>query len=225
MEQFIPELITLFGVALGAAGTYGMTALTERKRWLRQQAARWDERRVVAYREYAHILKKVISISMGLAQQQGMQVGVFSMAPEYQLADLAAAEEERTVCWEGVLLFGSDEAIVAGRQWHDCVFRLETLAAGKKCDMTWETAIKEVSRARGHFYQTIRKDIGVSVAADPGSHYDWRIGAAPWQPGVPSRLPVTADHSAGVLEEPSTTALHRGDSKGDAHRGKAAHPR
>jgi len=185
MKEFLPQLFTLLGVALGAASTYGVTVLTERKRWARQQAVRWDERRVAAYREYAHVLKKVISISIRLAQQQGVSIGVYVMAPNYELADLAAAEEERTVCWEGVLLFGSDDAIRSGRQWHDCVFRLELLAAGQECDMSWDSAVKEVSRARGEFYRVIRKDIGVSVLAAPG-HYDWQVGALPWQAGVSS---------------------------------------
>ncbi|MBW6434499.1 hypothetical protein KZ829_12225 [Actinoplanes hulinensis] len=145
---------------------------------------------------------------MGLAQQQGISIGVYSMAPEYQLADLAAAEEERTVCWEGVLLFGSDDAIRAGRRWHDCVFRLELLAAGKDCDMTWESAIKEVSQARGDFYRVIRKDIGVSVLADPGSHYDWQVGVSPWQAGVSSQRSLSADRSAIVPETPSSAGLN-----------------
>ncbi|MEV4118487.1 hypothetical protein [Micromonospora sp. NPDC049645] len=194
MQEFIPQLFTLFGVALGAAGTYGVTALTERKRWARQQAARWDERRVVAYREYASILKKVISISMGLAQQRGVPTGVHAMAPDYQLADLAAAEEERAVCWEGVLLFGSDDAIRSGRQWHDCVFRLELLAAGHASDVSWDVVIQQVSRARGEFYRVLRKDIGVSVLAN-SDHYDWQVGAAPWQAGVSPQRSETADQA------------------------------
>lgn len=65
---------------------------------------------------------------MKLASQHGIVSEVYFMAPDYSRADLAAAEEDRTVCWEAVLLFGSDEAIIAGREWHESVFRLELIA-------------------------------------------------------------------------------------------------
>lgn len=128
LRNLLEQLPALIGVLLGALGTYSVTALTERKRWQRQLTVRWDERRVIAYMEYAHAIKKVISICVKLASQHGIVSEVYFMAPDYSRADLAAAEEDRTVCWEAVLLFGSDEAIIAGREWHESVFRLELIA-------------------------------------------------------------------------------------------------
>lgn len=58
LRNLLEQLPALIGVLLGALGTYSVTALTERKRWQRQLTVRWDERRVIAYMEYAHAIKK-----------------------------------------------------------------------------------------------------------------------------------------------------------------------
>lgn len=176
MQTFLAQLPTLIGVLLGALGTYSVTALTERKRWQRGLAVRWDERRVMAYMDYAHAIKKTISIAVKLASQRGVTTTeLHFMAPEYADSDLAAAEEARTVCWEAVLLFGSDEAIIAGRKWHDCVFSLELIASGHKADLTWDLAIQAASRARGEFYQVVKREIGMAGKGKPGT-YDWQLG-------------------------------------------------
>jgi hypothetical protein len=57
VEPFLQQLPTLVGVLIGAAATYGATSLTERARWRRAQAVRWDEKKVNAYAEYANAVK------------------------------------------------------------------------------------------------------------------------------------------------------------------------
>ncbi|MEU4575639.1 hypothetical protein ACBI99_41595 [Nonomuraea sp. ATR24] len=174
MQNVLAQLPALIGVLLGAIGTYGVTALTERTRWKRQLATRWDERRVIAYMEYAHAVKKTISICMKLASQRGVGAELNFLAPEYSKSDLAAAEEERTISWEAVLLFGSDEAIVAGRKWHEAVFRLELIADGQEADLTWDLAVQATSRARGEFYRVVKREIGMRGAGAPGT-YEWQL--------------------------------------------------
>ncbi|WP_186404098.1 hypothetical protein [[Actinomadura] parvosata] len=174
MQNFMEQLPALIGVLLGAVGTYSVTALTERKRWKRQLATRWDERRVIAYMEYAHAVKKTISICVKLAAQRDVGVELNFLAPEYAESDLAAAEEERTISWEAVLLFGSDEAIAAGRRWHEAVFRLELIATGQEADLSWDLAIKATSRARGEFYRVVKREIGMKETGTPGA-YDWQL--------------------------------------------------
>ncbi|MEV0820178.1 hypothetical protein [Nonomuraea rubra] len=174
MQNFVDQLPALIGVLLGAVGTYSVTALTERKRWKRQLATRWDERRVVAYMEYAHSIKKTISICVKLASQRGVGAELNFLAPEYSDADLAAAEEDRTVSWEAVLLFGSDEAIAAARRWHEAVFRLELMATGQEADLSWDLAIKATSRARGEFYRVVKREIGMRETGASGT-YDWQL--------------------------------------------------
>jgi hypothetical protein len=171
--------------------------LAERRKWRREQTIRWDERRVSAYMEYAHAIKKVISISSQLAAQKGHPVEHHFMAPEYGLTNLAAAEEARTVCWEAVLLLGSSEMVLAGRRWHETVFQLELIASGQPAALSWDLAVKAASEARGRFYEAARKDIGIGISAP--EHFEWQIGSPP--PAVTSHRPERIDTSASLDDE------------------------
>src|SRR5207253_3093774 len=72
VQQFLQQLPALIGVLLGAAATFTATTAAERARWRRAQAVRWDEKRLAAYSEYAHAMKKLISIAVQLATTRGV---------------------------------------------------------------------------------------------------------------------------------------------------------
>jgi hypothetical protein len=80
---------------------------------------RWDDKRLSAYAEYALALKKVISIAVRLAAHRGIHPDVDVLPPDEGMPALAAAEAERTIKWEGVLLLGSEQVVIAGRKWHE----------------------------------------------------------------------------------------------------------
>jgi hypothetical protein len=135
---------------------------------------RWDEKRLDAYAEYAHALKHVISIALRLTSDSHTSSGTQRVSPEDELAILDAAEEERTIRWEAVLLLGSNEVVIAGRRWHECVFRLERLAQGQPSDMSLSEAIDATGKARREFYEAAKKDIGIDVGASPEA-YEWQL--------------------------------------------------
>lgn len=72
MRLFLLQLPAVVGVLLGILVTHMMTTFQERSRWRRQQAVRWDERRIAAYTDYAHAVKRVISIAVRLAAKRGV---------------------------------------------------------------------------------------------------------------------------------------------------------
>jgi hypothetical protein len=162
------------GVLIGAAATYLATTAQERSRWRRQQAVRWDERRIVAYTEYAHAVKKVISIAVRLAAARGVHDDDSWFRGEATEAELIAAEEERTGKWELVLMLGDDSVVAAAREWHKVTFRLMRLAAGQSAKLTWNEAIEAAGRARGRFYSAARTDLGVKLGASSGL-YEWQM--------------------------------------------------
>ncbi|MCG5213047.1 hypothetical protein [Streptosporangium sp. KLBMP 9127] len=150
--------------------------------------------------EYAHTIKKTISICVKLASQRGVGVDLNFLAPEYSDADLAAAEEDRTVNWEAVLLFGSDEAIIAGRKWHESVFRLELIASGQEADLSWDLSIKATSRARGEFYKVVKREIGMRETGTPGT-YDWQLNTfLGKRPGPEAAESLPAHESRPMLD-------------------------
>jgi hypothetical protein len=90
------------------------------------------------------------------------------------LPALAVAEEERTMKWEAVLLLGTDRTVVAARAWHESVFLLQRFAAGEPVESTWAEAVETVSQARRSFYESAKRDIGITVGDAPES-YEWQF--------------------------------------------------
>jgi hypothetical protein len=168
------QLPALIGVLVGALATYTATSAAERARWRRAQSVRWDDKRLTAYAEYAHAVKKVISISVRLAAHRGVHPDSDALSPEEGMPATAAAEEERTMKWEGVLLLGTDQTIVAARAWHESVFRLQRIASGLEVEVSWAEAVEATSRSRRGFYEAAKRDIGIAVGDVPES-YEWQL--------------------------------------------------
>ncbi len=174
MDSFPQQLPALIGVLLGAASTFVATTVTERARWRRDQSVRWDAERLTAYSEYAHAVKKKITIAVQIAARRGVHPNVDWVPSDDGAEALAAAEEERTTKWERVLLLGSDEAVMAAREWHNSVFVLERVACGTKTDTTWAEAAEMTSRGRLAFYLVVKRDLGTALSIDSRA-YEWQL--------------------------------------------------
>lgn len=156
------QLFTLLGVFLGAAATYSVTALNERTRWRRAQEARWDDRRVNSYIDYANAVKNCIHVSSRIVAFRGLPAGGQPLDPEIGLAQLAEAEHERSVRWESIQLLGSTAVIEAGRAWHKVAWRLEKIARGGPADDHDVVAVFTAhNEARGEFFRCARADLGL----------------------------------------------------------------
>lgn len=89
-------------------------------------------------------------------------------------AALVAAEVERTMKWESVLLLGASEVIIAARAWHQSAFRLDRMALGRQSDMAWDEAVEAVSRARRAYYEAAKADLGIGIGSEPEA-YEWQL--------------------------------------------------
>ncbi|WP_027344893.1 hypothetical protein [Hamadaea tsunoensis] len=171
-------LLSLLGVVIGAIATYAVTALSERARWRREQNARWDGQRLTAYAEYAHAAKNLITAIVNLPYGRRLFEGYENAgqeAPETTVADLRAAEAERTARWEAVLLLAGDRGVQAGREWHQSIFVLQTIVVAEGGQDEWNTAIEAVSRGRRAFYEAARADLGMPASRTP-EVFEWQIG-------------------------------------------------
>lgn len=174
--MLVQQLPALLGVVVGALATYAVQAASERARWRREQSVRWDQSRVQVYAEYSHAIKKLISVAQRIAAHRGAHRLGESLSPEEGRDLLAAAEEERGIRWEAVLLLGSVAAVRAGREWQRSVFRLQQIARGLEPAESWTAAVEVASRARGAFYEVARRDLG--LPSDSASHlFDWQFNA------------------------------------------------
>ena len=116
---------TLLGVLVGAVASYAVTALTERARWRRAQAERWQEKKFDVYARYSNALKEQIGITQRIGAALGYAHVVDPLEPAEGLPLLAEAEARRATLWESVLLVGDAETVTAARSWHEAVWTLE----------------------------------------------------------------------------------------------------
>ena len=199
MSPLLLQLPALVGVLVGAVATYVAATMQERSRWRRLQTVRWDERRIVAYTEYAHAIKKTISIAVRLAAARGVHRDDSWFRAEGTEAELIEAEEERTTKWEAVLMLGDESVVAAARAWHQATFRLMRLAAGQSADMTWNEAIAAVSQVRGRFYAAARADLGVKLGGS-SEPYEWQM--ARWLAESSNSRCAESESEAGVVGGP-----------------------
>ena len=117
MNTLLVQLITIFGVLLGALGSYLSTVRIERARWDRERRKSRDERRLDAYLQFGNALREFVSIAYRIAAARGYSHMAHPLQPEDGQELLAEADVEVSSRWETVLLLGVPDTIEAGREW------------------------------------------------------------------------------------------------------------
>jgi hypothetical protein len=163
MTALIQQLPALVGVAVGALASYFVAAAGERARWRRSMITRWDEKRLDAYAQYSFAVKRVFYVVIRIGAHHGYSSYDQALAPDEGLQLLAAANIDRTVKWESLLLLGSPESVTAARQWHESVGRLEKfLHGGREYEQSeWRQAVEETNQMRARFYDCARVDLRI----------------------------------------------------------------
>ncbi|ALG15210.1 hypothetical protein AOZ06_31935 [Kibdelosporangium phytohabitans] len=156
-------MLTIAGVLLGSAATFVVTTLTERTRWRRAQVARWDDKRLQAYTEYANAVKQMVRLCRRIAETKNLLHTGRPIDIDTGFDELADAETERALKWETVLLLGASETVVAARTWHEQVWRLEHILQEDNPDESeFVEAYKKAMRLRNEFYAHARADLNVT---------------------------------------------------------------
>jgi hypothetical protein len=134
---------------------------------------------VDAYASYAQAVKDMIRVSSRLTGGRGIAVNPQPLPPtEENLELLASMDAKRAIAWEAVLLLGHPNTVIAARNWHEAVWRLEGFARGTITGGLddWEEARSEVNRTRSSFYESARKDLQVRGGELPGAvNYEARL--------------------------------------------------
>lgn len=162
MNALVQQILTLAAVLLGASASFAVTSLTERSRWRRSQSARWDDKRLMAYSEYANAVKVIVRLCYRIAVAKGLVAPGQPIEIESGLNALANAENERAVKWETVLLLGEPGTISAARTWHEGAWKLEFILREQSADgAKFIETYKETVHLRNLFYASARFDLGV----------------------------------------------------------------
>jgi hypothetical protein len=173
VNPLVAQVLTLAGVLLGSAATFIATTTTERIRWRRTQSARWDDKRLTAYTEYANAVKRSVRLCRRIAETRNLLDTGRPVDLDATSAELAEAETERALKWETVLLLGDPATISAARAWHEQAWRLERILHEDSPDKAaFIDAYKNAMRLRNDFYARARADLDVTSGTLP--ELTWR---------------------------------------------------
>jgi hypothetical protein len=177
MADIVQQLPVLTGVVIGALASYLASSATERARWRRQQAARWDDKRAQIYADYGYTVKNVYIACLRIVENRGPNTKSIPTDPQV-FGEFERLAAERTAKWESVLLLGNPETIAAARAWHRSIWQMEVIARGIRTDETaWTALLDKVDDARTRFYEAARRDLGITSGRVP--HADRWEGRIP----------------------------------------------
>jgi hypothetical protein len=168
VNPIVAQVLTIAGVLLGSAATFVVTAANERTRWRRAQSARWDDKRLLAYSEYANAVKRMVRLCRRIAETKGLLTTGQPVDLDSAFADLADAETQRAAQWETVLLLGEPATISAARAWSEQVWQLERILRDDHPDNpSFVDAYRDAMLLRNEFYAHARTDLGITSGALP----------------------------------------------------------
>ena len=184
MNPIVTQVLTIAGVLLGSAATFIVTSATERTRWRRAQAARWDDKRLIAYSEFANAVKHMVRLCRRIAETRSLLPTGQPIELDSAFAAFAEGETQRALKWETVLLLGEPTTISAARTWYEQVWRLEQILREEHPDKSlFLNAYQDTMRLRNEFYAHARQDL--DITSGPLPEITWRTIKPPPPPPSP----------------------------------------
>lgn len=176
MSTFVQQLPALLGVVIGALGSYLVVMRGEQVRFRREQAARWEERRLTVYADWARALKQSVTLSYRVSSHLGNDPHPHPLSPEEAAPLLAEATVARDPSGEALLLLGSPEVVAKARAWVVTVMEMEGfLRAGTRDPQAWQALLERQRACRDGYYTAVREDL----ALPPGHSARWRLSCGP----------------------------------------------
>ncbi|MFF1378010.1 hypothetical protein [Streptomyces sp. NPDC058308] len=179
MPEFIQQLPALLGVIIGALGSYVAITRGDRIRFRREQAARWEERRLAVYTEYARVLRQTVSLTYRVAAHLGNDPHPHPLSPEEAVPHLTQAAEARDPAGEALLMLGAPEVVDEARAWVLLVIEMERFLRADTHDPdAWAGLLERQRAAREAYYAAVRRDL----ALPPGHPGRWPVTTPPAGP-------------------------------------------
>ncbi|MEU6154934.1 hypothetical protein ABZ816_33600 [Actinosynnema sp. NPDC047251] len=198
MNPVVAQVLTIVGVLLGSVATFVFTSAAERTRWRRAQAARWDDKRLLAYSEYGEAVKQMVRLCRRIAETKGLLSTGRDVDLDSSLDALAEAETVRAARWETVLLLGEPATIAAARAWSEQVWGLEQILRDSHPEASsFLDAYRRAMRLRNEFYDRARLDLGISSGPLPA--LTWKS----LQPMPPAGKPQLPEAEGGQGDRPT----------------------
>ncbi|QKW30612.1 hypothetical protein HUT11_34230 [Streptomyces seoulensis] len=177
MSAFVQQLPALIGVVIGALGSYLAVVRSDRARFRRERAARWEERRLAVYTEYARTLKKSVTLAYRVASHLGNDPHPHPLALAEAEPLLTEAALARDPSGEALLMLGSPQVVETARAWVVVAMEMERfLREGRREPDVWQGLLARQRAARDGYYAAVREDLTLP----PGHPARWPLpGARP----------------------------------------------
>ncbi|MGC9377347.1 hypothetical protein [Streptomyces sp. MH13] len=172
MSAFLQQLPALMGVVIGALGSYLAVVRSDRARFRSETAARWEERRLAVYADYARALKTSVTLTYRIAAHLGNDPHPHPLPPQEAAPAQAEATLARDPAGEALLLLGSREVVEKARAWVLTVMEMERfLREGTRDPDAWQALLERQRAGREGYYTAVREDL----ALPPGHTARWPL--------------------------------------------------
>ncbi|MFJ9607032.1 hypothetical protein ACIRS1_11900 [Kitasatospora sp. NPDC101176] len=148
----ITQIVTLVGVLLGALTSFVATGWAERTKHRRVMAARWDERKLDTYVQYATCVKEIDSVA-----KRARQAEAGSTERAEFLATMEQVEIQRSALFETLVLLASPGAVEAAKAVNVALWESE-VAAREHTGASNGPVLVELLNA---YHSQARLDLGV----------------------------------------------------------------
>jgi hypothetical protein len=170
---FVQQLPALIGVVIGALGSYLAVTRAERTRFHREQAGRWQDRRLIAYSDFTRSVKTTVGVLFRVSAHLGNDPHPHPLTPEDASVQLANAADARDLTWETMLLLGEPGVVDAAHAWFGTVMAMERFVRDQvRNPDEWSALLESQRITRARFYDSARRDL----ALPPGHPGQWRRG-------------------------------------------------
>lgn len=172
MNAFIQQLPALIGVVIGALGSYVAIVRGDQARFRRERDARWEERRLEAYAEYARALKRSVTLTYRVASHFGNDPHPHPLSPAEAAPLLAEATAAGDPAGEALLLLGSTQVVEKARVWVSAAVEMQQFLRTETRDPeAWHALVERQRTGRSGFYSAVRDDLGLP----PGPSTHWSV--------------------------------------------------
>ncbi|KOG42599.1 hypothetical protein [Streptomyces resistomycificus] len=175
MSAFLQQLPALLGVVVGALGSYLAVVRSDRARFHREQTARWEDRKLSVYAEYARTLKMSVTLTYRVAAHFGNDPHPHPLSPQEAAPLMVEATLARDPSGEALILLGSPEVVERARTWVVSVMEMERFLREETRDpQGWQALLQRQRTGREGYYAAVRDDL----ALPPGHAARWPLPPA-----------------------------------------------
>jgi hypothetical protein len=170
MNAFLQQLPALIGVVIGALGSYVAIVRGDRARFRREREARWEERRLDVYAEYARTLKKSVTLAYRVAAHFDNDPHPHPLPPAEAAPLMAEATAAGDPAGEALIMLGSTQVVDKARIWVSAAVEMERFLREETRDPeAWHALVERQREGRAGYYSAVREDL----ALPPGHPTRW----------------------------------------------------